>query len=66
MLFQFHELPNANSIIFKNARCKVLFSINFLKLFKNLMSACLEKLALSTRSSTEAVMWLKTQEARCT
>ncbi|PRQ40117.1 hypothetical protein RchiOBHm_Chr4g0432591 [Rosa chinensis] len=57
MLDQFHELPNANSIIFKNARCKVLFSINFLKLFKNLMSAC---------SSTEAVMWLKTQEAQCT
>ncbi|XP_024196530.1 uncharacterized protein LOC112199800 [Rosa chinensis] len=44
---QFDDLLNANSILFRSARWKVLFSDNFLKSFKNLTSVRLKKSVLN-------------------
>ncbi|XP_061989828.1 uncharacterized protein LOC133708383 [Rosa rugosa] len=44
---QFDDLLNANSILFRSARWKVLFSEYFLKSFKKLTSVRLKKLALN-------------------
>ncbi|XP_062004037.1 uncharacterized protein LOC133721436 [Rosa rugosa] len=46
-LDQLDDLLNADSILFKNARWKVLFSDNFLKSFKKLTSASLKKSVLN-------------------
>ncbi|KAK2437779.1 P-loop containing nucleoside triphosphate hydrolase superfamily protein [Trifolium repens] len=46
-LDQFDDLLNANSVIFRNSRWKVLFSDNFLKSFKNLPSKQTKKSVIS-------------------
>ncbi|KAK9932130.1 hypothetical protein M0R45_019379 [Rubus argutus] len=46
-LDQLDDLLNADSVLFKNARWKVLFSDNFLRSFKKLKSARLKKSALN-------------------
>ncbi|KAJ1399973.1 UvrD-like helicase, ATP-binding domain [Sesbania bispinosa] len=46
-LDQFDDLLNANSVLFKNSRWKVLFSDNFLKSFKKLRSERTKKSVIS-------------------